>query len=51
MRIIISGIVIAVLVTALSAPVSAFALPAYQSGFNHGVSDGKDICMHPDGCH
>ena len=51
MRIIISGIAITVLVAALSAPVSAFALHAYQSGFNHGVRDGKDICMHQDGCH
>ena len=28
-----------------------FALSAYQSGFNHGVIDGKDSCSHPDGCH
>jgi hypothetical protein len=24
---------------------------AYQSGFNHGVSDGNDSCRHSDGCH
>ena len=23
----------------------------YQSGFNHGLIDGKDSCQHPDGCH
>ena len=23
----------------------------YQSGFKHGVIDGKDSCKHPDGCH
>lgn len=26
-----------------------FAISAYQSGFEHGVSDGKDSCLHPDG--
>ncbi|HEY7570144.1 MAG TPA: hypothetical protein VH796_02125 [Nitrososphaeraceae archaeon] len=29
---------------------SAFAISPYQSGFQHGVSDGKDSCLHPDGC-
>jgi hypothetical protein len=28
-----------------------FAISAYESGFNHGVIDGKDSCSHPDGCH
>ena len=28
----------------------AFAISPYQSGFQHGVSDGKDSCLHPDGC-
>lgn len=28
-----------------------FALSAYQSGFDHGVIDGKDSCSHQDGCH
>jgi len=27
---------------------SAFAISPYQSGFQHGVSDGKDSCSHPD---
>jgi hypothetical protein len=29
-------------------------ISAYQSGFQHGVSDGKDSCTHqdtPNGCH
>jgi hypothetical protein len=30
---------------------SAFALTAYQSGFEHGLSDGKDSCTHSDECH
>jgi hypothetical protein len=30
---------------------SVFAISAYESGFNHGVSDGKDSCSHLDGCH
>lgn len=33
---------------------SAFAISPYQSGFQHGVSDGKDSCTHqdtPNGCH
>jgi len=30
---------------------SAFALSSYQSGFNHGISDGRDGCKHPNGCH
>jgi hypothetical protein len=24
---------------------------AYQSGFDHGVSDANDSCQHADGCH
>jgi hypothetical protein len=27
-----------------------FAVSPYQSGFQHGVSDGKDSCLHPNGC-
>ncbi|HEY7571410.1 MAG TPA: hypothetical protein VH796_08575 [Nitrososphaeraceae archaeon] len=30
---------------------SAFAISPYQSGFQHGVSDGKDRYVHSDGCH
>src|SRR5262245_6316172 len=33
---------------------SVFAISPYQSGFQHGVSDGKDSCTHQDtanGCH
>jgi len=30
---------------------SVFAISPYESGFNHGVIDGKDSCSHPDGCH
>jgi|SRR5689334_13706911 hypothetical protein len=30
---------------------NVFALSAYESGFNHGVPDGKDSCSHTDGCH
>ena len=30
---------------------SVFAISSYESGFNHGVIDGKDSCSHPDGCH
>jgi hypothetical protein len=29
----------------------ALALSPYQSGYKHGVSDGQDSCLHPDGCH
>jgi hypothetical protein len=29
---------------------SVFAISPYQSGFHHGVSDGKDSCLHPYGC-
>ena len=32
----------------LIAPV-AYALSPYDSGFSHGVHDGKDSCLHP-GC-
>jgi hypothetical protein len=24
---------------------------AYESGYSHGISDGKDNCQHKDGCH
>ena len=33
---------------------SVFAISPYQSGFQHGVNDGKDSCTHqdtPNGCH
>jgi hypothetical protein len=30
---------------------AAFAISPYKSGFQHGVSDGKDSCLHTDGCH
>jgi hypothetical protein len=29
---------------------NVFALSAYQLGFQHGVTDGKDSCLHTDGC-
>jgi hypothetical protein len=41
---------LAVLILMIGAQ-SAFAISDYQSGLNHGVSDGKDSCLHPDGCH
>jgi hypothetical protein len=28
-----------------------FGLSAYESGFNHGATDGKDTCLHMSGCH
>jgi hypothetical protein len=40
MKIIISVIAIAVLVAAIGAP-NAFAISVYESGFQHGVSDGR----------
>src|SRR5689334_21141187 len=30
---------------------NGFAISAYESGFNHGTTDGKDSCLHTDGCH
>ena len=47
---VISVVAIAVLVATLGAT-SAFAISAYQSGLSHGVTDGKDSCLHPSGCH
>ena len=49
MKTIIAGLAILIMLGAVTP--SAFALTAYQSGFQHGVSDGKDSCLHPDGCH
>lgn len=46
--IIITAIIVAILMIGAQ---SAFALTDYQSGFNHGVSDGKDSCFNPGGCH
>ena len=43
-------IAVAVIVLMIGAP-SVFASTEYQSGYKHGVIDGKDSCLHPDGCH
>ena len=48
MKIVISAVAVLVLMIGTQ---SAFAISDYQSGFNHGVIDGKDSCPHPDGCH
>jgi hypothetical protein len=47
MKVIIASV--AILILMIGTP-SAFAISAFQSGFEHGVSDGKDNCFHPDGC-
>jgi hypothetical protein len=53
--IIATAISLVPLLVALSAfPYSssdAIAISAYESGFDHGVTDGKDSCLHPSGCH
>ena len=53
--IIATAISLVPLLVALSAfPYSSsdvFAISAYESGFNQGVTDGKDSCLHPSGCH
>jgi hypothetical protein len=53
--IIATAITLASLMAALSAfhqtNLNVFALSAYQSGFNHGTTDGKDSCLHLSGCH
>ena len=43
-------IAVAVLVLVIAAP-NAFAISQFQSGFNHGIQDGKESCTHSDGCH
>jgi hypothetical protein len=47
---IVSSTVAVVVVLTIGAQ-SAYALSDYQSGFSHGLSDGKDSCLHIDGCH
>jgi hypothetical protein len=53
--VIATAITLASLMVALSAfhqtNLNVFALSAYESGFNHGVTDGKDSCLHTHGCH
>jgi hypothetical protein len=56
MKIVIGALAIVVLMTIAQstfaqAPLSKHPQADYQSGFEHGVSDGKDSCLHPDGCH
>ena len=29
---------------------NVFAISAYESGFNHGITDGEDSCTQPSGC-
>jgi hypothetical protein len=43
-------LLIAVILAVIGAQ-QAYALSDYQSGYNHGVKDAKDSCLHPDGCH
>jgi len=56
MKIIIAAVIsvallIGALVFLMETLQSVFAISPYESGFNHGVIDGKDSCSHPDGCH
>src|SRR5712691_11100102 len=44
------GILSTLVPTAALAVQTVKALSPYESGFKHGVSDGKDSCLHP-GCH
>jgi hypothetical protein len=46
MKILFSVVVIVPLVAAMGAP-STFALTQFQSGYNHGLTDGKHSCIHP----
>lgn len=53
MKIVISAVAIVVLmiVFPMEKQQSAFAISAFESGFQHGGMDGYDKCPHPDGCH
>jgi hypothetical protein len=49
MKVLVSAV--AILVLMIGATQSAFTMSEFQSGYNHGVKDGQDNCLHPDGCH
>lgn len=49
--VIVAIALVALVPTAAMATSSSSASSAYESGFSHGVHDGKDSCTHPDGCH
>src|SRR5215831_7796118 len=48
---VISIVFLMAALSALHLSLDVIAISAYQSGYNHGVSDGKDSCLHTDGCH
>ena len=44
-------IVMVVLIALVPLTQQVYAISGYDSGFNHGVQDAHDTCLHPDGCH